>query len=142
MTQRDERLDLKHVLVVEDEYLIALSLKQMLFELGVERVVIAENVDKALEELAHKRPDCTLLDINLGLDYSYKVGDALRQKNMPYVFCTAHSANLDLLFPFAGDAPRITKPVSKEELVQAVLTAVHVGSSTNIIAEAGSGRGI
>ena len=52
------------VLIVEDEFLVALNLKRMLTNLGFETVGIAPDTKSALA-FAEEKPDIALVDVNL-----------------------------------------------------------------------------
>ncbi|MDX2264235.1 MAG: response regulator [Hyphomicrobiales bacterium] len=119
------------VLLVEDEHLIALSLKSMIEALGCGHVEIAGSVKQALARLERWRPDCALLDLNLGHEYSHAVGDALKAMGVPYGFCTAHADNVGLFFPHDADAPRIGKPTAMAELAHALGILANRARSNN-----------
>ena len=54
------------ILIVEDEPFIALTLEDMLDELGFELVGTVSQVTEALEMAGREQVDCALLDVNLG----------------------------------------------------------------------------
>jgi CheY-like chemotaxis protein len=126
----------KRLLVVEDEVLIAMMLQQMLEELGCERVEVAHSVAQAYTALDADTPDCVLLDLNLGREYSFEIGDHLRSKNVPYVFCTAHSTNIELFFPNDGATPCVGKPTTKRDLKIAIGKALVNGQDSRAAPEA------
>jgi CheY-like chemotaxis protein len=82
----------KNVLIVEDEYVIALDLEHSVRKHGANVVGPASSVDEALELIAHTHVDCAVLDINLQGERVYAVADSLRNAGIPYVFATGYDA--------------------------------------------------
>jgi len=81
------------ILIVEDEGLIAIDIKEKLFELGFNDCEIAENIDSTLGKVKSFKPDLILLDINLNdrLD-GIELADIIhKDKNTPIIFVTAYS---------------------------------------------------
>lgn len=82
----------RRILVVEDEYLIAMELKRWLQEAGVEVIGSVLDVDRALDLIEDHRLDAAVLDINLGDgDTSYPVADRLEVLRVPYLFATGEA---------------------------------------------------
>ena len=79
-----------HLLLVEDEFLLALGLAEAASDLGAEVFGPVASVDDALA-LVDKLPelDAAILDVNLGDSTIYPVADALRARGVPFVFSTA-----------------------------------------------------
>lgn len=108
----------RRILVVEDEYLIAMDLKRTLEEAGLEVVGPVPSVAQALGLLNADRPvDGAVLDINLGNQNVYALCEVLRSRNVPFVFATGYNAE---------DVPdtwrqvrRFEKPVNSAQLVRA-----------------------
>lgn len=80
----------KRALVVEDEFLIALHTEGMLSDLNVDVVELASNVRTAMSLAQAGDFDFAVLDINLEGEYSYSVADALRRRNIPYIFVSGY----------------------------------------------------
>jgi len=81
------------VLIVEDEFTIALDIETRLIDLGYDVVGIAINYDEALPYLLESEIDIALLDINLedkksGIDLGKLI---LKKFNIPVVFLTAYT---------------------------------------------------
>lgn len=98
-----------HLLLVEDEYLLALGLAEAATDLGAEVFGPVASVDDALA-LVHKLPelDAAILDINLGGATIFPVADALRARGVPFVFSTA--SDLTALPERFRDVPVCCKP--------------------------------
>lgn len=85
----------RRILVVEDEYLIAMSLQDALEEAGSVVVGPVPSVDKALKQIeAEPHIDAAVLDVNLGGVLAFAVADMLIAKNIPFVFTSGYEDNL------------------------------------------------
>ncbi|HYC06010.1 MAG TPA: response regulator [Azospirillaceae bacterium] len=114
----------KRVLIVEDEFLIALNLCDLVSRLGHEPVGPVRSVREALEMLSSRVPDSALLDCRLADGLSAAVAEALRARRVPFAWLTGYEET-DL--PAPGE-PVLRKPVTAEDLTGA-LTAMLDGVS-------------
>src|SRR5262245_31334341 len=78
------------VLVLEDEYLIALDAEQILRELGVEQVEIASTLSEAEDRTRAGNFDVALLDVNVNGEMSFGLAKELRARGVPVVFTTGY----------------------------------------------------
>jgi len=81
------------IMVVEDEGLIAISLKSMLEELGYQVPAVAASGEKAIASAWETRPDLALMDIRLegSMDGIETAGRLRDQLDLPVIFLTAFS---------------------------------------------------
>jgi CheY-like chemotaxis protein len=108
-----------HVLIVEDDPIIALDFEDTIRGFGVETIRTAASVAAALELIADRAPDFALLDVGLVSEKSFAIAERLAALKIPFVFVTGYRAAGT--FPAAFEqVPRLPKPCSSEEL-QAVL---------------------
>jgi CheY-like chemotaxis protein len=77
------------ILIVEDSYLLARTLEDMLSEAGANVVAIAPSVAIALKEIERHAIDVACLDIDLGCETSFPIADALAMRGIPFVFVSA-----------------------------------------------------
>jgi CheY-like chemotaxis protein len=85
----------RRILVVEDEYLIAMSLQDALETAGSIVVGPAPSVDKALQTIdSESHIDAAVLDVNLGGALSYGVADKLIARKIPFVFTSGYEDNV------------------------------------------------
>jgi CheY-like chemotaxis protein len=106
------------VLVVEDEYVIALDLASALLELGAEVIGPVPSVEQALSVIREHADalDAAVLDINLGSETAYPVAEVLREQRVPFVFATGYDG---WSIPDAyGDVPRCYKPVDAADVIR------------------------
>lgn len=106
------------VLVVEDEMLIALTIEDMLEDLGCSVQGCACSVEDALEWIDRERPDAVTLDGNLAGRLSSPVAQRLNDLEIPYVVITGYVENI-LSDPILDRAPRLSKPFTPAGLAQA-----------------------
>ncbi|MBC7905833.1 MAG: response regulator [Rhodospirillaceae bacterium] len=106
------------LMVVEDEYLVAMSIELALQDAGYAVVGPIPSVDKALEAIAGQPADLALLDVNLAGHRVYPVADALSSRQVPFIFLTGCDGT-DLPPRFA-DVPILVKPFSAKNLLLAI----------------------
>jgi DNA-binding response OmpR family regulator len=105
------------ILVVEDEYLIAMELKRWLQEAGVEVLGPVPSVERALDLIEDERLDAAVLDINLGDgDTSFPIADRLEVLKVPYLFATGEVRTAKSSGYNAS--PRLEKPCSRADLLR------------------------
>lgn len=98
-----------HVLVLEDEYMIAKTQKRLLEAIGIDEVSMVSNTKDALELIAARKVDFAMLDINLGQETSEAVARQLQHDAVPFVFASGYG-EAAVLAPMFEDVPRLTKP--------------------------------
>jgi CheY-like chemotaxis protein len=111
-----------HILVVEDEAIIAMLIEDTLLDLGCKSVDVAPTIDRALEALEAKKPDFAILDLNLHGSRSYPVADALRGHGRPFVFLSGYGAK-GLDGPYKN-ANVLQKPFQQNDLEAALNRAL------------------
>ena len=106
------------VLIVEDEYLIAVVAREALEEAGCEITGVAGAVTKALNMLAERACDAALLDANLNGESAEPVAAALRRRGIPFLVASGYGTSHR---PGAlADAPYLSKPYREADLVKAI----------------------
>lgn len=88
----------KKVLIVDDEYIIAIDLKQRLEQIGYDVSSIVNSADKAIEQCRKDLPDLVLMDIIIKGDMDGIEASGIIQNlfNIPVVFITASSDSITL----------------------------------------------
>jgi CheY-like chemotaxis protein len=85
----------RRILVVEDEYLIAMSLQDALESAGSIVVGPVPSVDKAIQTIdSEPHIDAAVLDVNLGGALSYCVADKLIARKIPFIFTSGYEDNV------------------------------------------------
>ena len=113
----------RRVLVVEDEFLLAMELEALLARGGCTVLGPASSVRQALAVLDGEQPDIALLDVNLRGERATPVAAALQARGVPFVLITGYS-QAQLSEPELRNAPRVDKPVSCRALTRAVQSAL------------------
>jgi CheY-like chemotaxis protein len=111
----------KKVLIVEDSYLLALTLEDMLTDSGADVIGIAPSVAIALKAMEDHTIDIACLDINLGSETSFPIADALAMRGIPFVFVSAYEA--DVVPPTHRHRPFVNKLEAHLELLSACRAA-------------------
>jgi DNA-binding response OmpR family regulator len=114
------------VLVVEDEYLVAALIEDMLESAGCIVCGPIPRLAQAVDAANNEACDVAVLDVNLAGERSFPVAEILSRRNVPFVFVTGYGAN-SLPSEFSG-CPRIHKPFKMTELF-AALSGMVKGSS-------------
>ena len=85
----------RRILVVEDEYLIAMSLQDALENAGSVVVGPVPSVDKAIQKIESEPDiDAAVVDVNLGGLLAYPVADMLIARKIPFVFTSGYDDNV------------------------------------------------
>jgi CheY-like chemotaxis protein len=108
----------KRVLVVEDDYLVAMDIVRALERAGAEVIGPAPGVEAALDALERSAPDGAILDINLGGEMAFPVADALLARGVPFVFATGYDAQI--IPPRFTNVKRCEKPMASEQICAAL----------------------
>lgn len=112
------------LLVVEDEMLIAMTIEDVLTDLGCTVIGPASSVAKAMDLLTKEEIDGAILDLNLKGEQALPVAEALHKRGTPFFFLTGYgsTASNQLLF----DAPTLPKPfdpVSLQQLIEETIAS-------------------
>lgn len=116
------RLDHQHVLIVEDEFFIALDLEDSVRDAGANVVGPAANVKDALALLDAETVTAAILDVNLGRELSLAVAQRLERDQIPFIY---HSGQTTLLgSPAWPKATVVNKPAMPIALIAALAEAI------------------
>ena len=115
---------MNHILIAEDEHLIARLVEMTLTRAGY-RCTVAEDGRTAADLIEKTDFDMAILDIMLpGLD-GYDLLASLKPQGVPVIFLTAKSAVKDRVLGLRlGADDYITKPFAAEELVARMETVL------------------
>jgi CheY-like chemotaxis protein len=110
------------VLVVEDEYLVAMLVEDMLETLGFQVAEIASNIDAAAAAAERGEFDVAILDVNLNGAMSSPIADILARRSIPFIFATGYG-NSGPHERFA-ETPSLQKPFEEGDLERALRAAL------------------
>jgi CheY-like chemotaxis protein len=107
------------ILVLEDEYLIALDVEQLCRENGASEVTIM----RSLTDVGKTAPyDLAILDVMLSGNSTFAFARSLSERGVPFLFATGY-ANTDGMFAEFPAVTVVAKPYSGPALVEAIRDA-------------------
>jgi DNA-binding response OmpR family regulator len=104
------------ILVVEDEYLVAMEICRWLEEARYEVIGPAASVRQALSLLQGHTPSACVLDINLKGEFSFPVAEELKVLGVPFVVTSAYSLQLQPS-GVLHDVTNLGKPTRQDQLL-------------------------
>lgn len=114
---------LGHVLIVEDEYLIAADLAEALEELGMTIVGPFSNIAHATAAIeGASQLHGAVIDINLAGELSYPIAELLRERHIPFVFTSGYD-RIDIPSSFC-QVPLLTKPADPAEIASTLAALI------------------
>lgn len=112
------------VLVVEDEYLVASLIEDMLQTAGCSVAGPIPRLAQAVDAAENEACDAAVLDVNLAGQRVFPVAEILTRRKVPFVLVTGYGGNT--LPPEYAACPRLHKPFRLADLL-AALTAMLQG---------------
>lgn len=113
-----ELLKGQRILIVEDNYIMALDLSQMVEDLGGAVVGPIGRLVEGLELAQADGLTAAILDVNLDGENTYALADELLAAHIPVIFATGYDPKM-LPERFA-QLPRISKPFTTRSVESAV----------------------
>jgi DNA-binding response OmpR family regulator len=117
------RLSGARILVVEDEFVIAMQLQSLFEEEGAQVLGPYYNLADALEHAADADISAASLDVNLGRETAAPVAILLAGRKVPFVFYSVQTND-----PSLADwrhIPVIQKPAAPSDLIEVIAALVH-----------------
>jgi len=111
------------ILLVEDEALVAMMMRESLVELGFNVIGPFDRADEALACASDEPLDAAILDVNLGGDLVYPVAERLARRDVPFVFVTGYDA--ETIDPRYAHVPVLQKPIEREVLQGLFVSSVN-----------------
>lgn len=115
--QSDEKLNQLRVLIVEDDYLIAENVAEVLREVGIYVVGPVGKFQEACQIVQDTPLDCAVLDINIVGGTAFPLIDVLIQSNVPVLLMTGYDQE-ELPVKYRS-LPLIQKPLLQGDVVGA-----------------------
>jgi DNA-binding response OmpR family regulator len=106
------------VLVVEDEFLVALSLEEDLRQAGCHVIGPVGDLEAATDAARTEKFDIALLDVNLRGEKIFAVADDLKARGIAFVLLSGYG-KMDLPARF-HDSPRLAKPYDPYHLLREI----------------------
>jgi DNA-binding response OmpR family regulator len=121
-------LEGRKVLIVEDEFLVASLIQDMLESAGCIVTGPIARVPEALTAADREDYDLAVLDVNLAGARIEPVAEALSRRHVPFVFVTGYA--IGALPHEYAERPRICKPFKMAELLGALSSLVSAARPT------------
>lgn len=118
-------LEGKRILIVDDEFMIALMAEELVRDFGATPVGPAASLDEALGFAKSGGFDAALLDVNLNGAASEPVARELKRQNIPFVLVTGYG-RVDWADP---DTLVLTKPYDGRAILRALNQALSATGS-------------
>jgi DNA-binding response OmpR family regulator len=115
-------LDGLRILVLEDEFLIAMDVEQLCRDHGAGDVLIARELGEVDGQALSSRFDAAVVDLMLGGTSTLDFAARLRSEAVPFVFASGYSDSDEVKASFP-DVRLVTKPYSGDDLIQALAAA-------------------
>ncbi len=114
----------RRILIVEDEFLVALDMERLVGEGGGRVVGPVTTLEEALAKARDEPLDGAILDVNIGGRKITPVARVLRERGVPFILSTGYGPQgLD---PEIADAPSLCKPFDERQ-VAALMQRVFLG---------------
>jgi CheY-like chemotaxis protein len=114
------------IMILEDEALIALDVRETLEREGFEVIGPFDRVMAAMVAVNGAAIDGAILDVSIGTDEAYEVAEALSAANIPFIWATAYARN-ELPAQYRA-RPCLQKPFNTAELTNTLRRALDITS--------------
>jgi DNA-binding response OmpR family regulator len=118
----DNPLDGATVVLLEDEFLVAVDAEEMLTRQGA-KVLLASNLDTARRLALEADADIAVLDVNINGAYSFPIAQLFRDRGVPVIFASGYELK-GRGFPGAELGICIGKPYTHERLRDVIIAAL------------------
>jgi DNA-binding NtrC family response regulator len=126
------------ILIVEDDYLIAADLRQLVEQAG--GTVTAQIARQTQADLcANLELDAAVLDVQLADGFADPIARQLQDRHIPFVVVTGYEHGT--LPSCLQKAPYMQKPIERDQLVAAVERCVQLSRQQRLEAERRRSRG-
>jgi|SRR6185503_10101342 len=117
-------LDSLSVMLLEDEYLIALDAEHNLEALGVKNIRVVNTLGSAADIAEAGDVDVAILDLNINGEMSFGVAEMFRKKGIPIVFASGYELRDRIDADLEITAVHLRKPYTAEGLKDALEAAL------------------
>ncbi len=120
---RLQRMERPKILVVEDEFIIALDLSETVKDLGYDLEGPFADRKTALISIEGELPDCAILDVFAEDGEVYPLADKLSEAGVPIIFHSGHVPEEEVRSRYPR-AQAYSKPCPPDRLIDALQEAV------------------
>jgi DNA-binding response OmpR family regulator len=120
----DRALEGLRVLLLEDEFLIALDVEQICHDEGCAEVQTHRDLSMITGAFLDSESfDVAIVDVMIGDGMTLSLAQTLQNRGLPFIFATGLSRNEDTFEDFP-DVPVVTKPYASHQLISAMHAAM------------------
>lgn len=112
-------LDGLRILLLEDEFLIAMDVEQLCRDHGASEVTIVRSLAEIDQQSPAIQFDVAIVDLMLGGESTLDFAKSLYSRKIPFVFASGYSDSVEIEKDFPG-VMLVGKPYSGTDLVEAV----------------------
>lgn len=124
-----KRISAERVLLVEDEWLIAMDVEQTCREHGVTDVRMIHSYDELAEAMkSGSDVDAAILDVRISNRWTFDFARLLRDRKVPFVFATGYP-DMPVLSEEFADVPVVSKPYTGKQLIEALASVLDRGEN-------------
>jgi len=107
------------VLILEDHFMLAVVIDEVLKKAGYENIHICGTQEEALDCMDHNNIAFAFLDFNLGNgETSQPIAEQLAAASIPFVFLSGYTSTLGIIPEGLGELGRLSKPSSEADLLK------------------------
>jgi CheY-like chemotaxis protein len=129
----DKPLKDLRILVMEDEFLIAMDVEQLCQDHGAEEVIILRTLKELGDRSVEDRGiNVAVVDVMLAGESTVEFAKTLQHSKVPFVFATGYAENENLFEAFPGIRV-VGKPYAGPTLITAILEAVNQGQDRQLL---------
>ena len=115
---RSNALSGLRILLLEDEYLIAMDVELLCRENGAAEIITKHSLEELEAMDGFDGFDVAVVDLRLAGASTLPFAERLREKNVPFIFASGYAdEQLTAAFP---DVPTVSKPYAGNDLVAAI----------------------
>ena len=115
-------MQLKSVLILEDESLLSITIEDLLRDLGAQQVLSFTDHVEAAQHAQSADIDCAILDVMIRGRPSFEIADILENRGIPFVFSSGVS--LLQVDDRHRHRPFLSKPFSDDDLKDSIRAAL------------------
>jgi len=112
-----------HVLVLEDEFLIAMDVEQICRDHGAEEVLIKRAVEELGDAIWNDDFDVAIIDLMLAGQSTLPFARQLQDRGVPFIFASGYTDS-DALRREFPTAPLVGKPYSEAAIIAEIAAAI------------------
>jgi PAS domain S-box-containing protein len=124
----------EHILLVEDEALVGMMMKETLVDLGFSVIGPVNRIADAMQVASSERVCAAVLDINVNGEMVYGVADVLAARAIPLVFVTGYGS--EAVEERFKNIPILQKPVDRASLERVLCAGQPINGRFNRTSEA------